>query len=137
VLLTAQLRSPEGELTMKMPLYPAWAPVLVSAADDVSAVVRHDGVGDVVALSSDAVTVLATATCTSVEDLFRGDVYLSSVAVLDGARVGLLPRSQLGHVMAGRMGYGALLNGRRQVAEVTNWSPLLVDASRRRRRCGR
>ena len=111
---------------MTMLLYQTWASLLTSAGEEAPARVGQND-GDLMSMSTDAVTVLATATCASVEGLFREHPTLTSVAVLDGCRVGLLQRAQLGHVMAGRLGYGAVLNGRRAVAEVTDWSPLMID----------
>lgn len=71
----------------------------------------------------------AEMTCRTLDDLFRPEA-VSSVAVCDLAdprRMGLISRDRHLAVSAGSLGYGRALLTRRQVGEVADWAPLVVD----------
>jgi diguanylate cyclase (GGDEF)-like protein len=92
----------------------ALAPLLIAAQRDLSS------------LGAAAVKVASNATCEEVDDLFRRSDSLSTVAVTGpGGRLGLVSRSLLSQVLAGRLGYGRVLNGRRPVGEMASWTPLI------------
>lgn len=71
----------------------------------------------------------AEMACHSLDALFRPEA-VSSVAVCDLSdprRMGLITRDRHLAVSAGSLGYGRALLTRRQVGEVADWSPLVVD----------
>jgi hypothetical protein len=71
----------------------------------------------------------AEMACSSLDALFRPEA-VSSVAVCDLSdprRMGLITRDRHLAVSAGSLGYGRALLTRRQVGEVADWSPLVVD----------
>ncbi|MCI2237312.1 EAL domain-containing protein [Paenibacillus sp. TRM 82003] len=83
------------------------------------------------ALASPVTVIEAGTTCRDVDELFRADEHLGCLAVHGGAphrRLGLVSRARFQHLMSGRLGYGRLLNARRPVSELTDWSPLVVHA---------
>lgn len=73
--------------------------------------------------------VSADMACHMLDALFRPEA-VSSVAVCDLAaprKMGLISRDRHLAVSAGSLGYGRALLTRRQVGEVADWSPLVVD----------
>jgi diguanylate cyclase (GGDEF)-like protein len=83
-------------------------------------------VGD---LTRTALVVPASVSCDQVDLMFRSARSPSCVAVTDGDRVGMIMRETFSALMSGPFGYGRTLWARRPIGEVTDWSPLRIEAS--------
>ncbi|MFZ5851451.1 MAG: diguanylate cyclase domain-containing protein, partial [Actinomycetota bacterium] len=70
----------------------------------------------------------ADRTCQDLELALRAHPGWTSVVVVDGAALGLLPRARFEATMSGRFGYGRALWNRRPVAPLADWDPLVLDA---------
>ncbi|WP_432486003.1 putative bifunctional diguanylate cyclase/phosphodiesterase [Kineococcus esterisolvens] len=84
------------------------------------------------ALASPVTVIDSTTSCQDVDELFRADEHLGCLAVHGdgpGRSLGLVSRVPFQHLMSGRLGYGKLLNTRRPVLALTDWSPLVVHAA--------
>ncbi|GAB7050283.1 putative bifunctional diguanylate cyclase/phosphodiesterase [Catenuloplanes indicus] len=84
---------------------------------------------DIASLASTLRLVRADTPCPVLDELFRGEPGLTSVAVEgpDG-RLGLIMRERFLLVMSGAFGYGRPLTNRQTVAEITDWHPLVLLA---------
>jgi len=80
-------------------------------------------------LAVDLAVVEPDVPMSEVETLFRSPhVACLGVRSADDDRVGLLTRARYADAQTGRLGFGRAVLTRRPVAEVADWSPLLVDA---------
>lgn len=76
------------------------------------------------------VIVRASARCDEVDDDVRGRWWrASSILVVDGERLGVVPRDDFLYAMSGRFGYGRALWLRRPVGELADWAPRCIPAS--------
>jgi diguanylate cyclase (GGDEF)-like protein len=87
---------------------------------------------DLVSLAVRSRRVPISAACEEVERLFRAHRELACVVVSDpqhNARLGLVTRARFDRKMSGRLGYGRALWARRQIGQLTDWAPLLLETS--------
>lgn len=76
------------------------------------------------------VIVPASARCEEVDDDVRRRWWrASSILVVDGDRLGVVPRDDFLYAMSGRFGYGRALWLRRPVGELADWAPRCIPAS--------
>ncbi|MFI5842820.1 putative bifunctional diguanylate cyclase/phosphodiesterase [Catenuloplanes sp. NPDC051500] len=84
---------------------------------------------DIATLASTLRLIPADTPCPALDELFRGQPGLTSVAVEGpGGRLGLVMRERFLLTMSGAFGYGRPLTSRESVAELTDWHPLVLLA---------
>ncbi len=86
----------------------------------------YAGLGTVADLSAPVRTVTATLPAAQLDEMFRLDDGLRWVALVGAGEPALIERAGFATLMSGRLGYGRLLHGRRQLADLPHPSTIVV-----------
>lgn len=80
------------------------------------------------ALAQPVTTIASTLCCEEVDIVLRRDDALLCLVVSDGTgRLGLVSRTEFQQRMAGPLGFGRVVFGRRPVGELVDWDPIVVS----------